>query len=140
MDTDPGTIGTIVAAVLAAFGAKEGIGFYIGRRRAQNEQEQSAGNTNPGLGNTGPVATLDIVTDTECRESRREIVESIGKQTGEIQSTLKEQTRVISGLTISVTRMEGKLETATADNDRKLAEHIATHHRKGDSLAPGEVK
>lgn len=132
MDTNPTTIATIIGAVLAAFGAGKGIEIYIGRKRAQNtnEVQPAAGPTDPGLGNTGKVPALDIVTETECRDRTKDLTESIGKQTGEIQVALKEQTQAITNLAVSVTRMEGKLETATAENDKKLAEHIAKYHRR----------
>lgn len=124
MPFNPETIATIIGSVIAAVAAGKGIEIYIGRKRSQNNTENRTENTNPGL---------NIVTESECRETRKELVNSIGKQTGEIKVALKEQTKAINKLTVSVTRIEGKLETASAETDTKLARHISTFHRKKET-------
>ena len=123
---DANTIGLVIGGVLAALGIGTGAGRYFLPRQGNQLEPQPAGNTNPGIINP----TLDVVTESECRDVRKEIIHSFSKATDEIKTVVSRQTDTINGLTQVVTKLGAAIDNVPLVIENATMKTIRSHENK----------
>ncbi len=124
---DAETIGLIIGGILVALVGGAGAGRYLlpWQRRSQGETPPD-----PGITNTGPVKALDFVTEGECRETRKELTESLEKSSDEIKTALGRQTDTLNTLTQAVTKLEAKVEAMPVEVENASMKAIQGHESR----------
>jgi len=126
---DAHTIGLVIGGILAALGVGAGAGRYLLPRGAQGEAVP-AGVTNPGVVNTGQVAALDIVTETECRETRKELTDSFVKTSEKMEVVLGKTTDSLQALTTAVTKLEAKVDNMPTEIENASILSVQGHESR----------
>ena len=129
---DANTLGTIIGGAIVALLGGGAAGRYLLPRQGNPQPVEG---TNPRIVNTGQVPAFDVVTESECREVRREVVLSVSKSTDEIKKVVERQTDTINGLTQAVTKLSGKVEAMPLEIENAGLKTIRSHENKFHSPA-----
>ena len=108
---------TIVATVLGASGLFKGVEIYIGRRRSNGVpgSPTSIGTTSPG-----------IVTETYCKDTRKEMLERTEERDGELKISIDKLTEKVDDLGQKFAGVEA---TAIKASNRSVKEHEGRFHK-----------
>lgn len=127
---DAETIGLIIGGMLAALGAGAGAQRYLFNRRTQSGIWDTVETTNPSIVNTGQVKALDFVTESECRETRKDLTDSLLKSAEKTECALIRLTKTLNTLTNTVTKLEAKLDTLPTEIENARLKAMQNHESK----------
>lgn len=118
------TIAWIVGSVLTALGAGVSGGRYLFPKFSSGQDEHLS------LGNPNQLNPLDVVTESECRELRRELADSFVKNSDEVKAALNKQTDTLNSLTQAVTKLETKVDMVPVEIENASMKAIRSHENK----------
>jgi len=128
---DAETIAWIVGSVLTALGLGGAGGRYLLPRYGGAQGEpQPAGATNPGIVNTGQTKALNVVTESECRETRKDLTDSFEKTSDKIERALGSATDSIQALTTTVTKLEAKVDAIPMEIENASMKATQAHETR----------